>query len=137
MGVSICLKLVCCNIFDKMADAETAKLPTVPETLLKKRKARTALRAKQIKAALLEKKKAKAKRATIFKRAEQYVKEYRRAEADELRLARDAQTWQLLRPLRSQTRHRHEDQGYQRTSPQSQKGLAIAATPSNQQRHLC
>merc|ERR1712198_485873 len=90
MGVSICLKLVCCNIFDKMADAETAKLPTVPETLLKKRKARTALRAKQIKAALLEKKKAKAKRATIFKRAEQYVKEYRRAEADELRLARDA-----------------------------------------------
>ena len=40
-----------------MADAETAKLPTVPETLLKKRKARTALRAKQIKAALLEKKK--------------------------------------------------------------------------------
>ena len=33
---------------------------------------------------------AKTKRATIFKRAEQYVKEYRKAEADELRLARDA-----------------------------------------------
>ena len=40
-----------------MADAETAKLPTVPETLLKKRKARSELRAKQIKTALLEKKK--------------------------------------------------------------------------------
>ena len=40
-----------------MADAETAKLPTVPETLLKKRKARSELRAKQIKAALLDKKK--------------------------------------------------------------------------------
>jgi len=73
-----------------MADVETAKLPTVPETLLKKRKARSELRAKQIKAALLEKQNAKTKRATIFKRAEQYVKEYRKAEADELRLARDA-----------------------------------------------
>lgn len=73
-----------------MADAETAKLPTVPETLLKKRKARSELRAKQIKAALIEKKQAKAKRTTIFKRAEQYVKEYRKAENDEVRLARDA-----------------------------------------------
>ena len=39
-----------------MADAEAAKLPTVPETLLKKRKARSELRAKQIKSALLQKK---------------------------------------------------------------------------------
>merc|ERR1712055_1073509 len=81
---------ICLIKFYKMADDEPAKLPTVPETLLKKRKARSELRAKQIKGALLEKKNAKAKRATIFKRAEEYVKEYRKAEADELRLARDA-----------------------------------------------
>merc|ERR1711962_1330108 len=81
---------ICLIKFYKMADVETAKLPTVPETLLKKRKARSELRAKQIKAALLEKQNAKTKRATIFKRAEQYVQEYRKAEADELRLARDA-----------------------------------------------
>ena len=34
----------------------TEAVPTVPETLLKKRKARAELRAKQIKAALLKKK---------------------------------------------------------------------------------
>merc|ERR1719391_1701782 len=77
---------------DQKWDAEIyyGKTLVVPETLLKKRKARSELRAKQIKAALLEKQNAKTKRATIFKRAEQYVKEYRKAEADELRLARDA-----------------------------------------------
>ena len=41
------------NIFITMA---TEAVPTVPETLLKKRKARAELRAKQIKAALLKKK---------------------------------------------------------------------------------
>nr|CAL69057.1 TPA: putative 60S ribosomal protein L7 isoform 1 [Spadella cephaloptera] len=73
-----------------MADAESGKLPTVPETLLKKRKARSELRAKQIKADFADKKKARAKRATIFKRAEQYVREYRQQENDEIRMARDA-----------------------------------------------
>merc|ERR1711970_586407 len=68
----------------------TEAVPTVPETLLKKRKSRAQLRANQLKAALLKKKAVKAKRIAIFKKAEAYAKEYAAAENDELRLARDA-----------------------------------------------
>ena len=48
----------------------------MPESLLKKRKATDALRAKALAARKVEKTAAKAKRATIFKRAEAYVAEY-------------------------------------------------------------
>ncbi|KAI5291714.1 60S ribosomal protein L7 [Ascosphaera aggregata] len=60
----------------------------VPETLLKKRKAQEAARASRI--AEAEKRKAanKEKRGVIFKRAESYVKEYRDAEREKIRLAR-------------------------------------------------
>ncbi|KAL1957307.1 hypothetical protein VTO42DRAFT_6096 [Malbranchea cinnamomea] len=60
----------------------------VPETLLKKRKSQEQARAAR--AAELEKKKQanKEKRAVIFKRAEAYVKEYRDAEREKIRLAR-------------------------------------------------
>jgi len=54
----------------------------VPETVLKKRKAREELRAKALAARKTEKKDAKAKRQTIFKRAEQYLAEYKKAERD-------------------------------------------------------
>ncbi|KAL1880780.1 hypothetical protein VTK73DRAFT_5165 [Phialemonium thermophilum] len=62
----------------------------VPETLLKKRKSQEKARAE--KAAEIEKKKQanKEKRAVIFKRAEKYVKEYRDAEREKIRLARVA-----------------------------------------------
>ncbi|KZZ98246.1 Ribosomal protein L7, eukaryotic [Ascosphaera apis ARSEF 7405] len=62
----------------------------VPETLLKKRKAQEAARAARI--AEAEKRKAanKEKRGVIFKRAESYVKEYRDAEREKIRLARVA-----------------------------------------------
>merc|ERR1739838_316908 len=66
------------------------KVPTVPETLLKKRKANAELRANKIKAALLKKKADKEKRVTIFKKAEAYAKEYAAADAKEIRLSRDA-----------------------------------------------
>ncbi|KAK4114957.1 60S ribosomal protein L7, partial [Canariomyces notabilis] len=60
----------------------------VPETLLKKRKSQEKARAER--AAEQEKKKQanKEKRGTIFKRAEKYVKEYRDAEREKIRLAR-------------------------------------------------
>ncbi|RYO82186.1 hypothetical protein DL766_004579 [Monosporascus sp. MC13-8B] len=60
----------------------------VPETLLKKRKSQEKARAE--KAAESEKKKQanKEKRAVIFKRAEKYVKEYRDAEREKVRLHR-------------------------------------------------
>jgi len=68
----------------------TEAVPTVPETLLKKRKANAELRANKIKAALLKKKADKAKRVAIFKKAEVYAKEYAAADAKEIRLSRDA-----------------------------------------------
>ncbi|KAL9129194.1 MAG: hypothetical protein Q9217_002298 [Psora testacea] len=60
----------------------------VPETLLKKRKSQE--KAREERSAELEKKKKaqKEKRAVIFKRAESYVKEYRDAEREKIRLSR-------------------------------------------------
>merc|ERR1712080_592980 len=74
---------------DNMADSQK-KLPQVPETLLKKRKANEELRAKRAKAAILTKKRNHDKRKVMFKRAEKYVKEYRIKERDEIRLNREA-----------------------------------------------
>merc|ERR550537_1456579 len=68
----------------------SASAPRVPESLLKKRQKQTQLaEAAAIKAAE-DKKARKASRKTIFKRAEQYVKEYRRTERDIIRLKRQA-----------------------------------------------
>jgi len=70
---------------------ETAKkLPSVPETLLKKRKQRAELRVKGIKARKQAGKDAKLKRGRILKRAEQYVHEYRARVRQQLRLQREA-----------------------------------------------
>ncbi|KAJ6015608.1 60S ribosomal protein L7 [Penicillium herquei] len=75
--------------------ATTTSIPTkdqvlVPETLLKKRKSQEAARAER-RAEAEEKKKAnKEKRGVIFKRAESYVREYRDAEREKVRLARAA-----------------------------------------------
>ncbi|OWT43601.1 60S ribosomal protein L7 [Pochonia chlamydosporia 170] len=62
----------------------------VPETLLKKRKSQEKARAERT--AAVQKKKAanKEKRGVIFKRAEKYVKEYRDAEREKIRLDRVA-----------------------------------------------
>merc|ERR1719300_811251 len=73
-----------------MADADTKKVPAVPESLLKRRKAYAVLKSMHIKNRLAEKKQRKITRKLIFKRAERYVKEYRAAERDEVRLARQA-----------------------------------------------
>eukprot|EP00088_Acartia_fossae_P067629 TRINITY_DN8458_c0_g1_i1.p1 TRINITY_DN8458_c0_g1~~TRINITY_DN8458_c0_g1_i1.p1 ORF type:complete len:244 (-),score=75.79 TRINITY_DN8458_c0_g1_i1:172-903(-) len=66
------------------------KLPAVPETILKRRKRQAESRALRAKQALKVKADRKAKRTQYFKRAEQYCKEYRKAELDELRLKREA-----------------------------------------------
>merc|ERR1712093_953373 len=60
----------------------------VPETLLKKRKSQE--KAREQRSAEIEKRKKanKEKRGVIFKRAESYVKEYRDAEREKVRLAR-------------------------------------------------
>ena len=70
---------------------ETAqKLPTVPETILKRRKIRAAQRAGALKNKLNRVKKAKVKKTEIFKRAEQYLKEYRTKQKQTLALKRQA-----------------------------------------------
>ena len=64
--------------------------PTVPETLLKRRKNLEAIKASRAVATLKQRKTLKEKRRVIFKRAEQYTKEYRAKERDEIRLQRMA-----------------------------------------------
>merc|ERR1712117_244647 len=66
------------------------KLPSVPETILKRRKRQATARAERQKAALADSAARKAKRADIFKRAEKYAKEYRQVERENIRLIREA-----------------------------------------------
>nr|QBH74295.1 60S ribosomal protein L7 [Carausius morosus] len=65
-------------------------LPVVPESVLKRRKRRDATKLDQIKRSIKRRVLLHKKRKDIFKRAEQYVQEYRKRERDELRLAREA-----------------------------------------------
>jgi len=60
----------------------------VPEAVLKRRKKREEGRISRIKSRSDDKKKRRARRVEIFKRAEKYVKEYRDKERDEIRLKR-------------------------------------------------
>jgi large subunit ribosomal protein L7e len=62
----------------------------VPETLLKKRKSQEKARAERAAEQDKRKQANKEKRGVIFKRAEKYVKEYRDAERERIRLARVA-----------------------------------------------
>jgi len=64
----------------------------VPELLVKKRKRDEAWAAKRAAAALEARKKSREARRDIFKRAEQYVKEYRTQEKETIRLKREAKT---------------------------------------------
>ncbi len=61
---------------------------TVPETLLKKRKKNEDLRAAQNVAALIKKNDRRAKKATKFRSAEKFVKEFRQTEKDSTRFKR-------------------------------------------------
>ena len=63
-----------------------AKLPAVPETILKRRKRQAENRANRAKLAVKAKVDRRKKRVEIFKRAEKYAKEYQDQERDEIRL---------------------------------------------------
>uniref|UniRef100_A0A7E4UTM0 Large ribosomal subunit protein uL30 n=1 Tax=Panagrellus redivivus TaxID=6233 RepID=A0A7E4UTM0_PANRE len=69
---------------------ETKKLPTVPETILKKRKLRATQRTRAIAAAVKAKTINQARRGEIFKRAETYINEYKSKQRAELSLRREA-----------------------------------------------
>jgi len=75
--------------------ASTTSVPSkndilVPETLLKKRKSQEKAREERAQATKDKREKNKKKRETIFTRAEKYVKEYRDAEREKVRLSREA-----------------------------------------------
>jgi len=74
----------------RAAMAMGAESTRVPETLLKKRKRDDAWAAAATAHKASEKKARRATRGVVFKRAESYVKEYRDAEADLVRLRREA-----------------------------------------------
>ncbi|XP_022902103.1 large ribosomal subunit protein uL30 [Onthophagus taurus] len=77
----------------KAKPVKTAKgLPAVPESVLKRRKKRLAIKQGLKKSIIKKKTDDIKKRKLIFKRAEEYVKEYRLRERDEIRLARQART---------------------------------------------
>jgi len=64
--------------------------PSVPETLLKRRKNLESIKAARAVANVKRKKSLKEKRRVIYKKAEKYAKEYRAKERDEIRLRRMA-----------------------------------------------
>jgi len=66
------------------------KLPTVPETLLKRRKEKAERKAKDLKARLVVRKKNRERRREIFRRAESYVKAFRRQQRDLVRIKKMA-----------------------------------------------
>ncbi|KAL6097910.1 rpl7 [Pungitius sinensis] len=66
------------------------KVPAVPESLLKRRKAFATVKAARIKKMLADKKARKVTRKLIYKRAEKYHKEYRQMYRREIRLGRTA-----------------------------------------------
>ncbi|XP_055328587.1 60S ribosomal protein L7-like [Paramacrobiotus metropolitanus] len=74
----------------KSSAKDPKKLPSVPETLLKNRKRGAEAKQRAANKAIKRRQKAKVTRGLIFKRAEQYVKEYRAKERDEVRLKRQA-----------------------------------------------
>jgi len=72
--------------------SSAAKVPVVPESVLKRRKRTETLAAARVKKTSAEAKARRTKRKEIFKRAEKYVKEYRSLEREEVRLKHVAKT---------------------------------------------
>ncbi|KAI8849487.1 ribosomal protein L30, ferredoxin-like fold domain-containing protein [Chytridium lagenaria] len=68
----------------------TSRKPTVPEAILKKRKTLEKLQAERAARALTQKQEKKEKKKVVFKRAEQFVKEFRTRERDEIRMRKIA-----------------------------------------------
>ncbi|XP_051556130.1 60S ribosomal protein L7-like [Myxocyprinus asiaticus] len=71
-------------------ETEKKKVPSVPESLLKRRKRFAVIKAVLLKKAKAEKKARKVTRKLIFKRAEAYHKEYREMYRREIRMSRMA-----------------------------------------------
>merc|ERR1712034_215095 len=112
------------NTASKMADS--AKLPGVPETLLKRRKTLEKVKAARAAAKLSQKKSLKDKRKIIFKRAEAYVKEYRAKERDEIRFKRMAKSHgNFYVPAQARLAFVIRIRGVNQVSPKVKKALQL------------
>lgn len=78
------------SAFYHISDINVFSLNTVPQNVLKKRKAVEQARAAASAAQIKSRKASQTKRAAMFKRAESYIKEYRTAEKEEIRMKRVA-----------------------------------------------
>merc|ERR1711934_336066 len=70
--------------------SKAPKVPAVPESVLKKRKTLEKIKAERLAKALAVKKASKVSRKAIFKKAEQYVKEYKAMEKSLINVRRQA-----------------------------------------------
>merc|ERR1712142_878834 len=111
---------------NNMADTEQQPLPGVPETLLKRRKNIASIRASRAAADLKKKSNLKKKRGEVFKRAEDYVKEYRAKERDEIRLQRMAKrTGKFKVPEGAKLAFVIRIRGINQVSPKVKKALQL------------
>merc|ERR1712126_39559 len=81
------IKVVDKDQYHTMADT---KVPAVPETLLKRQKNLERVKSARAVALVKRRKALKEKRGVVFKKAQQYAKEYKAKERDEIRLRRMA-----------------------------------------------
>ncbi|KAJ1820253.1 60S ribosomal protein L7 [Coemansia sp. RSA 2675] len=97
-----------------------------PETVLKQRKHAEKTAAEKAAAAAASKKERKQKRQVIFKRAEQYVKEYRQLERSEIRLRRQAkQTGNFFVPAQAKLAFVIRTKGINKIAPKPRKVLQL------------
>merc|ERR1712003_409317 len=109
---------------EKMADGN--KLPGVPETLLKRRKTLEKIKAARAASKLKQRKANKEKRNVIFTRAENYVKEYRIKERDEIRLKRLAKkSGNFYVPAEAKLAFVIRIRGINQVSPKVKKALQL------------
>jgi hypothetical protein len=107
------------------------RLPTVPETLLKKRKAATESRAQKAKDRLLARRASKVKRTVIFKKAEQYAKEYTKIDREQIRLQREAKrSNNFYVPEEPRVAFAVRIRGINGIHPKPRKTLQLAVTPN-------
>merc|ERR1719297_73750 len=106
--------------------AEANPIPGVPETLLKRRKNLERIKASRAVANLKAKKLRAEKRGVYFKRAEQYVKEYRAKEQDLIRMKRLAKkTGNFYVPAEAKLAFVIRIRGINQVSPKVKKALQL------------
>ncbi|KAF2473051.1 60S ribosomal protein L7 [Lindgomyces ingoldianus] len=98
----------------------------IPETLLKKRKSQEKAREDRAAATKEKREKNKKKRQTIFTRAEKYVKEYRDAEREKIRLSREAKrSGEFYVPAESKLAFVVRIKGINKIDPKKRKTLQL------------